>query len=76
MHVYYSLLNFNDSPGTGWRNNRFVMELDEPGDKLTGQTRKFVAYFSELMDLTVQADGAHFSPAAGGAFTGIMQVLI
>ena len=60
--------------GTGWTDDRFVFELDEPGDKLPGQTRKYVAYFSEVMILDVQADGAYFAPAAGGQFTGVMQV--
>ena len=71
--IYFSL---SKCPGTGWTDDRFVFELDEPGDKLPGQTRKFVAYFSEVMTLDVQASGAYFAPAAGGQFSGTMQVSI
>ncbi|XP_066271208.1 uncharacterized protein [Branchiostoma lanceolatum] len=53
----------------------FVLELDEPGNKLNHRTRKFVAYFSEEMTLSVDANGAKFSPSRGGKFTGSMQLV-
>ncbi|KAI8483574.1 hypothetical protein Bbelb_386670 [Branchiostoma belcheri] len=53
----------------------FVLELDEPGNKLSHRTRKFVAYFSEEMTLSVDANGAKFSPSRGGKFTGNMQLV-
>ena len=52
--------------GTG---TKFVLELDEPGDELPDQTRKYVLYFSETMQLYHDADGLTFEPAAGGTFT-------
>ena len=59
------------SVGTG---SQFVLELDEPGDDLPDQTRKYVLYFSEEMDGVVDADGLKFIPVSGGSFTGTMQV--
>ena len=53
---------------------KFVLELDEPGDALPDQTRKFVAYFSEEMQAILDADGLKFQPTAGGLFTGLLQL--
>ncbi|XP_077988193.1 uncharacterized protein LOC144442692 [Glandiceps talaboti] len=63
-----------DPPGGGIIDTRFVFELDEPDDEMSGQTRKFVAYFSEEMELQMYPDGARFVPTAGGTFTGILQL--
>ena len=54
--------------------SRFVLELDEPGDDMPDQTRKYVLYFSEEMNSALDADGLKFEPSSGGAFTGTMQM--
>ena len=48
---------------------KFVVELNEPGDELPDQTRKFVLYFSEEMQALFDADGMTFEPTSGGVFT-------
>ena len=49
---------------------KFVLELDEPGDSLPDQTRKYVAYFSEDMNAVLDASGLSFSPVSGQTFNG------
>ena len=49
--------------------SKFVVELNEPGDELPDQTRKFVLYFSEEMQASLDADGMSFEPTSGGTFT-------
>ncbi|XP_013398156.1 uncharacterized protein LOC106164701 [Lingula anatina] len=56
-------------------NTRFVLELNEPGNKLPQQTRKFVLYFSEAMTYRVGSNGQlEFAPQAGGVFNGVLQM--
>ena len=49
--------------------SKFVLELNEPGDDLPDQTRKYVLYFSEDMHAYFDADGLTFEPSTGGTFT-------
>ena len=52
---------------------KFVMELNEPGDDLPDQTRKFVAYFSSDVQATLDASGISFTPVGGGLYNGELQ---
>ena len=39
-------------------NNKFILELNEPGDNLPGQTRKFVLYFSSPVRARVDSSSS------------------
>ena len=53
---------------------KFLLELDEPGEKLPQQTRKFVLYFSSIVKATLNANGVEFAPPGGGKYTGLVQL--
>ena len=55
---------------------KFVLELNEQGNTLQGQTRKFVLYFSETVTAHVHqsTNTISFSPTSGGIYNGIMQL--
>ena len=57
-------------------NTKFILELNEPGNRLPGQTRKFVLYFSQPVTARVVASSSevHFSPVGGGVYNGIVQL--
>lgn len=57
-------------------NTKFVLELNEPGSKLPGQTRKFVLYFSQPVEARVVgcSSEVHFQPLTGGQYDGIVQL--
>ena len=57
------------TPGT-----KFVLELNEPGDELPQQTRKFVLHFSNPVSPNVQSKSITFTPVSGGSYNGIMQL--
>ena len=56
--------------------SKFIMELNEPGDELPNQTRKFVLYFQQLVVPNIHtADNTiTFTPVNGGVYTGFMQL--
>ncbi|XP_050419050.2 uncharacterized protein LOC126832341 [Patella vulgata] len=58
-------------------NKKFLLELNEPGDELPHQTRKFVLYFTEAVQGSVdEANGQiTFSvPHSGNAYSGLVQL--
>ncbi|OWF42274.1 Endo-1,3(4)-beta-glucanase 1 [Mizuhopecten yessoensis] len=61
----------NIAPGT-----KFIMELNEPGDELPNQTRKFMLYFSKAVTMNINNgdNTITFSPQSGGAYSGLMQL--
>lgn len=52
------------------------MELNEPGNELPNQTRKFLLYFSEVVNMNINNDDntITFSPQSGGTYSGLMQL--
>ncbi|BFZ06759.1 hypothetical protein BsWGS_09798 [Bradybaena similaris] len=56
---------------------KFVMELNEPGTDLPGQTRKFIVYFSSPVVARIDEAGSKitFEPQGGGAYTGLAQIV-
>ncbi|XP_060068686.1 uncharacterized protein LOC132548810 [Ylistrum balloti] len=58
-------------PGT-----KFIMELNEPGDELPNQTRKFMLYFSKAVTMNINngEDSITFFPQSGGTYSGLMQL--
>ncbi|XP_060605019.1 uncharacterized protein LOC132757683 [Ruditapes philippinarum] len=57
-------------------NKKFILEMNEQGNDLPHQTRKFVLYFSEEVTPHVhQSDNKiTFSPRAGGNYNGLVQI--
>ncbi|KAJ8312298.1 hypothetical protein KUTeg_009671 [Tegillarca granosa] len=58
------------------KGTKFMMELDEPGNELPNQTRKYLVYFSEPVTPHVNTGDStiSFTPNSGGTYNGIMQV--
>ena len=52
------------------------MELNEPGDELPNQTRKYLLYFSQTVTPTIDRNSNFitFTPSSGGKYNGIMQL--
>lgn len=58
------------------RGSKFIMELNEPGDELPNQTRKFLLYFQSPVTPNINsADNTiTFTPSSGGTYSGFMQL--
>ena len=56
--------------------SKFIIELNEPGDELPGQTRKFILYFQHDVTPHInQHDNTiSFTPRNGGTYNGFMQL--
>ncbi|XP_025097413.1 uncharacterized protein LOC112565819 [Pomacea canaliculata] len=57
-------------------NTKFLLELDEPGGALSGQTRKFILYFSSPVRASVNSGTSEisFEPQSGGRYSGLVQL--
>nr|KAG5713536.1 hypothetical protein BaRGS_024584 [Batillaria attramentaria] len=57
-------------------NTKFLLELNEPGNSLPQQTRKFVLYFSHPVKARVDGGTSlvHFEPTNGGRYSGLVQL--
>lgn len=56
--------------------SKFILELNEPGDELPNQTRKFLLYFQSIVVPHINdADNTiTFTPQNGGTYSGFMQL--
>ncbi|XP_071178751.1 uncharacterized protein [Mytilus edulis] len=56
--------------------SKFIMELNEPGDELPNQTRKYLLYFSQPVTPHVNQGQStiNFTPTSGGKYNGIVQL--
>ncbi|KAK3084979.1 hypothetical protein FSP39_022319 [Pinctada imbricata] len=66
----------NPPSGPSNPGSKFIMELNEPGSNLPGQTRKFVLYFQhDVIPHVNQADNSiSFTSKNGGSYNGFMQL--
>ncbi|XP_048238379.1 uncharacterized protein LOC124110988 [Haliotis rufescens] len=68
--------NNNHQTVTLAQNTKFLMELDEPGDSVPKQTRKFVVFFSSPVKANVNSGTSSitFEPVHGGKYSGLVQL--